>query len=107
MIERYRDKSNHPMYGKNHSEVVLKLISKPGALNPMFNKKHSSESKKLMATKKNKYLNGVGIYDLEDNLIRSFSNNVELANYLNISKVTVGKYLNNKLIYDKSISLNQ
>ena len=69
----------------------------------MFNKKHSSETKKLMATKKNKYLfhtNGVGIYDLEDNLIKTFDNNVELANYLNISKVTVGKYLNNKLVYD-------
>jgi group I intron endonuclease len=100
MIERFKDKNNHPMYGKNHSEEVLKLISKPGALNPMFNKKHSDETKKLMATKKNKYLNGVGIYDLEDNLIKTFSNNVELANYLNISKVTVGKYLNNKLVYN-------
>lgn len=40
-----------------------------------------------------------GIFDLKDNLIKKFDNNVELANYLNISKVTVGKYLNNELIY--------
>ena len=52
-----------------------------------------------MAKKRNKYLNGVGTFDLEDNLIKKFDNNVELANYLNISKVTVGKYLNNELIY--------
>lgn len=68
----------------------------------MFGKKHSDNTKELMAAqaiKRNKYLNGVGIFDLEDNLIKKFDNNVELANYLNISKVTVGKYLNNELIY--------
>jgi hypothetical protein len=64
----------------------------------LAHKKHSNESKKLMGIKKNKYLNGVGIFDLEDNLIQKFANNVELANCLNISKVTVGKYLNNKLV---------
>lgn len=45
---------------------------------------------------------GVGIYDLEDNLISKFKNNVELAKYLNISKVTVGKYLNSSLVYNKT-----
>lgn len=99
MIEYYKDKNNHPMYGKTHSKEILYLISKPGKLNPMCGKSHSEESKKIMAIKKNKYLNGVGIFDLNDNLIKKFSNNVELANYLGISKVTVGKYLKNKLIY--------
>jgi group I intron endonuclease len=84
---------------KNHSEKVLRLRSKPGELNPMFGKKHKDKSKELMRIKKNKYLNGVGIFDLENNLLNRFNNNVELANYLNISKVTVGKYLNNQLIY--------
>lgn len=93
MIERYKDKTNHPMFGKSHSEEVLKLISKPGELNPMFGKKHSVNTKELMAKKRNKYLNGVGIFDLEDNLIKKFDNNVELANYLNISKVTVVRKL--------------
>lgn len=29
MTERFKDKNNHPMYGKKHSEEILKLISKP------------------------------------------------------------------------------
>lgn len=71
----------------------------PGSLNPMYGRNHSEETKKILAIKKNKYLKGVGIFDLKDNLIKKFSNNVELAKYLGISKVTVGKYLNNYLIY--------
>lgn len=35
-----------------------------------------------MAMMKNKYIKGVGIFDLNDNLIKKFNNNVELANYL-------------------------
>ena len=49
-----------------------------------------------------KQLEGVGIYDLNDNLVSKFRNNVELAKHLNISKVTVGKYLNSGLIYNKT-----
>ena len=52
--------------------------------------------------KKNKYSLGVGIYDLDNNLISKFKNNVELAKHLNISKVTVGKYLNSGLVYNKT-----
>ena len=52
--------------------------------------------------KKNKYRLGVGIFDLDGNLTSKFKNNVELAKHLNISKVTVGKYLNNNLIYKKN-----
>lgn len=55
-----------------------------------------------MSDKKNKYTLGVGIYDLDDNLISRFKNNVELAKYLDISKVTVGKYLNSGLVYNKT-----
>lgn len=46
MIEYYKDKNNH--HGKNHSQETLNLISKPGELNPMFSKKHSEETKKIM-----------------------------------------------------------
>lgn len=99
--EYYENKLNHPMYGKTHTEEALSLISKPGELNPMYGKNHSEESKKIMSLKKNKYLNGVGIFYLNGALLHKFNNNIELANYLGISKVTVGKYLNNKLIYDK------
>lgn len=67
----------------------------------MFGKKHSEETKALISIKNSKYPLGVGIFDLEDHLILKFKNNTELANYLNISKVTVGKYLNNNLVYKK------
>jgi|SRR6186713_999983 len=102
MVEFYKDKSNHPMFGKTHNKEALALISKPGELNPMFGKKHSESAKAIMSDKKNKYTLGVGIYDLEDNLIYKFKNNVELAKFFNISKVTVGKYLNSGLVYNKT-----
>lgn len=102
MIEYYKDKNNHPMFGKAHSKEALALISKPGVLNPMFGKNHSEATRAAMSEKKNKYPLGVGIYDLEGNLIIKFKNNVELAKYLNISKVTVGKYLNFSLVYNKT-----
>jgi len=47
-----------------------------------------------------KHYSGVGIFDLNDNLISKFNNNAELARHLDISRVTVGKYLNNGLIYN-------
>lgn len=90
------------MYGKTHSAEIRKLISKPGELNPMFGKKHSLLIRQSMSDKKSKHPEGVGIYDLNDNLIFKFKNNVELAKHLNISKVTVGKYLNSGLIYNKT-----
>ena len=34
----------------------------------------------------------LGLYDINKNLIKTFINQVELANYLNIHKSTVGKY---------------
>lgn len=38
MLKRFENKSNHPMHGKSHKEETLKLINKPGELNPMFGK---------------------------------------------------------------------
>ncbi len=90
------------MFGKTHTNEALALISKPGELNPMYGKKHSEATKAVMSEKKNKYPLGVGIFDLEGNLISKFKNNVELAKHLNISKETVGKYLNSKLIYQNT-----
>jgi group I intron endonuclease len=78
-----------------------KLISKPGELNPMFGKKHSEATKEVISSKINKHPYGVGIYDLNDNLISKFKNNAKLAQHLNISRVTVGKYLNSGLVYNK------
>lgn len=101
MLKRFEDKSNHPMYGKSHTIEVRKLISKPGELNPMFGKKHSEASKDAISSKMSKHPNGVGIYDLNENLISKFKNNAKLAEHLNISRVTAGKYLNSGIIYKK------
>lgn len=99
MLKRFENKSNHPMYGKTHKEETLKLISKPGDLNPMFGKQHNEKTKKKISDRISKHPYGVGIYDLNNNLIKKFKNNVELAKNLTISKVTVGKYLNSDLVY--------
>lgn len=49
MIFRYVNKLNHPMYGKNHNEFTLSLISKPGKLNPMYGKSHNINTRKLIS----------------------------------------------------------
>jgi group I intron endonuclease len=103
MIKRYENKKSHPMFGKTHTKEALDLISKSkyGKLNPMFGRKHNKSTKDKISSKMSKHSLGVGIYDLDNNLISKFKNNVELAKHLNISKVTVGKYLNSGTIYNK------
>jgi group I intron endonuclease len=68
----------------------------------MFGRKHSEVTRSILSERKNKYALGVGLYDLDGNLISKFNNNVELAKHLYISKVTVGKYLNSGLVYNKT-----
>lgn len=53
-----------------------------------------------MRSKKVKYPNGVGMYGLDDKLIKSFSYASDLAKDLNVSKVTVSKYINKGLVYE-------
>lgn len=38
MVNRFKDKSNHPMYNKTHTSEAKLLISKPDSLNPMYGK---------------------------------------------------------------------
>jgi len=52
-----------------------------------------------MRSKKVKYPNGVGIYDLSNNLVKSFDYASDLAMYLNVSKVTVSKYIGKGLVF--------
>ena len=59
----------------------------------MLGKRHSKATNSLMRIKKVKYHNGIGIYDLDNNLIKSFDYASDLAIYLNVSKVTVSKYI--------------
>jgi group I intron endonuclease len=71
----------------------------------MFGKTHSEKTKDLMRNKKVKYPNGVGIYDLDNNLLKSFDYASDLAIYLNVSKVTVSKYINKGLVFIGKYSL--
>lgn len=93
MIERFKIKKNHPMFGKTHTDETKNLISKPGEKNPMFGKNHTEATKALISKNMKKYPFGVGIYDLNYNLIKNFNNNAELARYFNVSKTTIGKYI--------------
>ena len=54
MIEYYKNKKNHLMFGKTHTNESLALISKPGKLNSMFGKKHSEMTKASVSEKKKK-----------------------------------------------------
>jgi hypothetical protein len=63
----------------------------------MFGK--NSKKKDHMGSKKVKYPNGVGIYDLDNNLVKSFDYDSDLAIYLNVSKVNVSKYINKGLVF--------
>ena len=62
--------------GYKYTEETKLKISKPGELNPMFGKSHSEVTKAKMSERKNKYPLGVGIFDLEGNLISKFKNKV-------------------------------
>ena len=73
----------------------------------MFGRTHSEYTKNLIRNKKKKYSNGVGIYDLGNKLIEKFDYASDLAKYLNISKVTVSKYINNGLVYNEKYYLKQ
>lgn len=53
-----------------------------------------------MKIKKAKYPNGVGIYDLYINLIKSFDYAKKNKIYLDRSKVTVSKYINKGLVFE-------
>ena len=77
MKSRYKDKTKHPMYGKKHSKFALDKISKPGELNPMYGKTHSLDTKlKISLAKSN---TPIGLFDINNNLIKIFINQVELA----------------------------
>lgn len=104
MKQRFKNKDNHPMYGKNHTYLALQKISKPGELNPMYGKSHKDDSKKKISLALSK--NPLGLYDINLNLLSKFKNQADLAKYLNCSIPTIGRYLkNSKIINSKYIIL--
>lgn len=91
MKQRFLDKSNHPMFGKNHSIEIKKSINKPGPLNPLFNKKHNIETKIKMSLKKSK--RSIGLFDQNNNLINIYPNQVVLAKEFSVFKTTIRRYI--------------
>lgn len=87
---RLLDPSNHPMFGKTHSNESRSLISKPKSLNPMFGRSHTVETRMIMSNMKGF---PVFLYDINNQYILTFKNNFELSKFLGCSKVTVGRYL--------------
>jgi len=46
----------------------------------------------------------IGLYDLDNNLIKTFVNQIELVKYLNLNKSTISRYLKSgKLLLNKYI----
>jgi group I intron endonuclease len=92
MEERFKDKNNHPMFGKTHSIEAKELISKPGALNPMFGigKSHIIKTRIKISNSKS---TPVTLYNQYNQYILTFKNNVQLANFLGCNKSTIGRYL--------------
>lgn len=96
---RYKDKKNHPMFGKTHDKPTIALISKPGKLNPMFGKSHSLLAREKMSLKKS--IKPVGLYDINNNLIKVYLNQVLLADKLGVTKSTVNKYIKSGKLFQK------
>jgi len=88
------------MYGKIHTEEAKNLIRKLGEKNPMFGKKHTEATKFLISKNMKKYPFGVGLYDLNNNLIKKFNNNASMARDLNISRTTMGKYIKTGKVFN-------
>lgn len=92
MKKRYLNKANHPMFGRKHDKFALAKISKPGVLNPMYGKNHTIKTKEKMSLAKSKIT--LGLFDINNHLIKTFKNQLELAKYLNLSKSTISRYFN-------------
>jgi group I intron endonuclease len=69
---------------------LKQIISKPGALNPMFGKSHTIETREKMSNSKS---TPVTLYNNNNQYILTFKNNIQLANFLNCNQSTIGRYL--------------
>lgn len=54
-------------------------------------KKHSIETKDKMSLVKSKI--PLGLFDINNNLIKTFKNQIELAKHLNLNKSTISRHL--------------
>jgi hypothetical protein len=84
MIKSHENDDNHPTLGRTRSKEALAFISKRGEFNSTLRKKRCEFTKAIISEKLSKHPLGVGIYDLNNNLISKFRKNAE--RWLNIFK---------------------
>lgn len=90
MVDRFTDKSNHPMFGKHHGPDTLARISKPGPLNPMYGVSHTQATRDLISAKLSRQ---VFFYDVDHSLVLQFSSNTLAAAHFGVFKGTIGRYI--------------
>jgi uncharacterized coiled-coil protein SlyX len=88
----------HNNLGYKHTNESKLKISKPGDLNPMFGKTHNTEAKEKMSMAKSK--TPLGLYDLENNLVKTFTNQVELAAEFGVNKTTISRKIRSGKIFN-------
>ena len=99
MKQRLGDKINHPMFGKKHTLKTINSMKKFGSLNPMFKKTQSTESKFKISLALSK--TPLGLYDKDNNLIKTFINQVELAAEFGVFKTTISRYVKSGKLFQK------
>jgi group I intron endonuclease len=96
MKNRFKNKLNHPFYGKHHTLASLKLISKPGILNPMYGRKHKESTKILISQKIGKLIE---VYDIHGKLLHFFESSVKAAEFFGVYKGTIGRYIKSGKVF--------
>ena len=77
------------MYGKKHTPEARKAISKPGALNPMFGQNHDEVTRAKISVALSK--TPLGLFDLDNQLIKTYNNQVKIAYEFGVHKTTVSR----------------
>ena len=112
--------ANHPMYGRTHTPETLVKISEAmsGANNPMYGLTHSEETRVKMSASMTGALNPmygkvaanaltINVYDLDNVLVRSFTSQVEAANWLNTSPRTVSRYIESRKVWNNKYTFRK
>jgi group I intron endonuclease len=76
---------------KTHTLESLKAISKPGLLNPMFNKTYSLKTINKISLSSNKQ--NIELYNKDNELIKIYINQVVFAEELNTTKYSISRHI--------------
>lgn len=82
---------------KKHTTEARKAISKPGNLNPMFGKNHDEVTREKISSALSK--TPLGLFDLENQLIKIYNNQVEIASDFGVHKATVSRRIHSGAVF--------